>query len=287
MSEPGNPREIFSYSSTVKISYERHGRGPTPVVFLHGFAAALTTWHDLLPFFSEMEHTLYLLDLKGFGFSSKPRDRRYTMEEQAAIVAAFLEWRGLTNVVLVGHSLGGGIALLAYMQAGGEGKANPIGRLVLIAPAAYPQRLPRIMRWLRNPLLGWSILHLLPLRFMVRYTLQHVFYDHRAITEERIARYMTCFGRRGIGYVFIATCRQLVPERYVHLPGRYPEIVAPTLIIWGEHDRIIRPRHGEMLRAAIPGSQLKIISGCGHIPHEERPAETYGAMEEFIPGKAQ
>ncbi|RII25304.1 MAG: alpha/beta hydrolase [Geobacter sp.] len=287
MSESVTPREIFSYSSTVKIAYERHGRGPVPVVFLHGFAAALTTWHDLVPFIPEESYTLYLLDLKGFGFSSKPRDRRYTMEEQAAIVTAFLEGMGLSNVVLAGHSLGGGIALLTYLQARGEGKANLVGRLVLIAPAAYPQRLPRIMRWLRTPLLGWGILHLLPLRFMVRYTLEHVFYDHKVITEERIARYMTCFGRRRIGYVFITTCRQLVPERYAHLPDRYPTIAVPTLIIWGEHDRIIRPRHGEKLRAAIPGSQLKIISGCGHIPHEERPEETYGTMEGFILGTMQ
>lgn len=277
-----NRRETFPFSPAVEIAYERHGDGPVPVVFLHGFAAALTTWHDLLPYLPAERYTLYLLDLKGFGFSSKPRDGRYTLEDQAAIVTAFLERMGLTKVVLVGHSLGGGIALLVYLQGRDGGKGNLVDRLVLIAPAAYPQRLPRVMAWLSTTLLGWGILHLLPLRFMVRYTLEHVFHDHNTITEERIARYMSCFGRRGIGYVFITTCRQLVPERYAHLPDRYPEIAVPTLIIWGAEDRIIRPRHGEKLHAAIPASWVKIIPGCGHIPHEERPAETYGIMKEFL-----
>jgi len=227
-------------------------------------------------------YSLYLLDLKGFGFSSKPRDGRYSIEEQAAIVTAFLERQGLSHVVLAGHSLGGGIALLIYLQAMDAGKRSLIDRLVLVDPATYPQRLPRVMRWLRTPLLGRAILHLLPLRFMVRFALEHVFYDHRAITEGRIARYMTCFGRRGIVPVFIATCRQLDPDRYAHLPDRYPTIAVPTLILWGEHDRIISPRHGEKLHAAIPGSRLVVIPGCGHNPHEELPAQTYRAIDDFL-----
>lgn len=275
---------FFHYSDGVSINYEVHGHGGTPIVFLHGFAAALTSWHDIVPLFPPERFTLYLLDLKGFGFSSKPRDGRYSPEEQVAIVTAFLEHEGLSGVVLAGHSYGGGIALLSYLAARDSGKEKLIGRLILIGCAAYPETLPRLMRWLGHPLLGRCILHLLPLRFMVRFTLERVISDRRAITEERIARYMTCFGREGIIPVFIESCRQLVPGRYAGLPRLLRTITIPTLIIWGGNDRIIPLSFGERLHGDIPGSRLAVIPGCGHVPQEERPAETCAAMREFLEG---
>lgn len=277
-----NYRQSFRYDNGVTISYETDGDGPTPVVFLHGFAAGLITWHDIRPFFPSSLFRLFLLDLKGFGFSFKPRDHMYAPEDQASIVLSFMEALKLRHAVMVGHSLGGGIALLAFHQAGEKDKRELIDRLVLIDCAAYPQRLPRIIRWLRNPLLGRAILHLLPVRFMVRYSLDRVFHDKKAITPDRIDRYVTCFGRKGIDHVFIETCRRLIPDKYAALSGLFPGIAVPTLIIWGEEDRFISFHHGRRLQAAIPGSRLVIIPGCGHNPHEERPVETFAAISEFL-----
>lgn len=279
---PPTRQFLFRYSDTVRINFEMHGRGALPIVFLHGFAAALTTWHDIIPFFPPEAATLYLVDLKGFGFSSKPDDDQYSIEEQAAIITAFLENQSLVGVVLVGHSLGGGIALLSYFAARNTGKENLIGRLILIACTAYPQRLLPVMRLLRNRRLGWGLLHLLPLRLMVYYSLKRAVHDHRTLTRERIARYMTCFGRTGIAHVFNETCRQLVPGRYIELARHYSEITVPTLIVWGREDRFIPPASGERLHNDIPGSRLMVIAGCGHIPQEERPAETYAAIRDFL-----
>ncbi len=275
-------RQSFRYDNDVAINYETEGNGPAPVVFLHGFAAGLITWHDIRPLFPASRYTLYLLDLKGFGFSSKPRDHGYAPEDQAAIVVSFMERLNLSHAVLVGHSLGGGIAFLVYRLMQERGEREMIDRLVLIDCAAYPQRLPRIMRWLRKPVLGWVILYLLPVRFMVYYSLRHVFHDKRAITPERMTRYVTCFDRKGIAHVFIESCRRLVPERYTALSGFYGDIAIPTLIIWGEEDRFIHPSLGRRLRNEIPGSRLATIPDCGHNPHEERPAETFAAIAEFL-----
>jgi pimeloyl-ACP methyl ester carboxylesterase len=278
------PRHTFRYSEAVSINYEVHGRGKTQLVFLHGFAAALTTWHDIVPFFPPERYTLYLLDLKGFGYSSKPADGRYTVEEQAAIVTAFLKDRGLLGVVLVGHSLGGGIALLVYLSLRERIDARVIGRLVLIGCAAYPQRLPPIMSLLRVPLLGWGILHLLPLPFMVRFTLRQLFHNRQAITPERVARYVAVYHGKGIGRVFIESCRQLTPDRYAALTDSYRRVAIPTLIIWGSDDRIINVGHGIRLSGEIPGARLVVIKQCGHNPHEERPAETHAAILNFLEG---
>lgn len=281
---PDIPRtqHTFPYSPTVQINYEVQGEGPVPFVFVHGFAAALTTWDDIRGMFPAERYRLYLLDLKGFGFSDKPKDGRYRPEDQAAIVLAFLEGLGLRRAVLAGHSLGGGIVLLAALQAAATSRRELIGGLILIDCAAHPQPLPRVMRWLRTPLVGPAILHLLPLRFMVLFTLKHVFHDRAAITPERIARYMGCFGMEGIGHVFIQTCRQLNPAAYAHQATHFRQIDVPTLIIWGSRDRIIAPEHGERLHAEIPGSRLAVIEECGHVPQEERPLETYEAIREFL-----
>jgi pimeloyl-ACP methyl ester carboxylesterase len=275
-------RQSFRYEDSVVINYEVHGDGPTPIVFLHGFAAGLITWEDIRPLFPIDRFRLYLLDLKGFGFSSKPRDSRYTPEEQASVVISFMKAQKLHHAVLIGHSLGGGIALLVLRQGEAEGAGELIYRLILIDCAAYPQRLPRILRWLRTPALGWVILHFLPVRLMVFYTLIHIFHDKKGVTPERIARYVTCFGREGIAHVFIETCRSLIPDQYATMSDFYRTITIPTLIIWGGKDRIISPLKGKRLRSEIPDSRLAIIANCGHNPHEERPAETFAAIAEFL-----
>jgi len=275
------PRE-FRYRDDVAIGYEVDGTGPTPVVFLHGFAAARTTWDDIRGFFPRDRFSLYFLDLKGFGSSSKPRDDAYGPADQAGMVTAFLADRGLRQVVLIGHSLGGGIALLTYLGARALGNDDLVGSLVLIDCAAYPQPLPPVMRSLAVPLLGSAILHLLPTRFMVRFTLGHIFRNHAAITPERVARYMACFSGKGLAAAFIATCRRLVADRYTTAVESYPTITVPTLIIWGREDPLIAVGCGERLHRDIPGSRLLVIGGCGHVPQEERPAETWAAIQAFL-----
>ncbi len=281
MEENPVERRTFHYSAAIRVNYEVAGHGATPVVFLHGFAASLITWHDIRGLFPPERFRLYLLDLKGFGFSTRPRDGRYAPEDQAAVVTAFLEAEGLRHVVLIGHSLGGGIALLAYFQSQAV-QPDLVDRLVLIASAAYPQRLPFIMCLLRYRCLGWCILHLLPLRFMVVYTLEHIMANRWAITPARIERYLGCFNPTGIAYVFIETCRRLIPEKYANLAAAIRGIAIPTLIVWGKQDRIISPRLGKCLHDNIRGSRLVVIDDCGHIPHEERPQETWAAIEKFL-----
>ncbi|RNC73161.1 MAG: alpha/beta hydrolase [Desulfuromonadales bacterium] len=273
---------FFDHAPGVRIRYRITGHGPISVLFLHGFAAALTTWDDLVPLLPTERYTIHRLDLKGFGFSSKHRSGSYALEEQAAVVKAYLEAAGLHHVVLAGHSLGGGIALLVALNAIGRENHTLVSRLILIDCAAYPQRLPRFMRWLRVPLLARLGMALVPVRTVVRLTLDKVFHNKSAITPERIRRYETCFGRRGMARVLIRSARAIDPARYGAAAARYGEISMPTLIIWGSEDRIIRPSLGRRLQKEIPGARLTVIEGCGHNPHEERPVETSAAMVAFL-----
>lgn len=245
-------RLTFVYGPGVDISYRVVGHGPTPVVFVHGFAAARTTWNDIVPLFPAERFTLYLIDLKGFGFSSKPRTGSYAIEEQAAVTTAFLKAKGLSRVILTGHSLGGAIALLVTLQARDRGDTGLVARLILVACSAYPQKLPRLMGWLRIPFLARIGMALIPVRTIVRYTLARVFHDTRAITPERIRRYEHCFGRRGMAGVLIRSARAIDPDSYGAITARYREIDIPTDCLGkGGPDRADRP--GEAARGRDAG----------------------------------
>ena len=276
------PRREFCYRDDVVISYEVEGAGPTPVVFLHGFAAALTTWDDIRGFFPPDRFCLYFLDLKGFGRSSKPHDGAYRPADQATVVAAFLADQGLRKIILVGHSLGGGIALLTVLDAQAAGKDDLIDGLVLIDCAAYLRRPPPVFRLLRIPLLGPAILHLLPVSLMVRYVLFRIYHDRNTATPARIARYTEIYDSGESARVLVESARQLIPENYHRIAASYPKITAPVLIVWGKNDPIIPLADGIRLHREIPGSRLAVIDNCGHNPHEEKPEKTYAAIADFL-----
>lgn len=276
------PRREFRYRDDVAISYEVVGIGPVPIVFLHGFAAALTTWDDIRGFFPLDRFCLYFLDLKGFGRSSRPRDGAYGPTDQAAVVTAFLADRGLRQAVLVGHSLGGGIALITCLQSQWAGRGGVIGGLVLIDSAAYLRKQPPVFRLLRIPLLGPAILHLLPVSLMVRYVLYRIYHDRKTATPARIARYTEIYDDGESARVLVDSVRQLIPEDYSRIAGSYPEITVPVQIVWGRNDPIIPLADGIRLHREIPGSRLSVIDACGHNPHEEEPEQTYAVIADFL-----
>jgi pimeloyl-ACP methyl ester carboxylesterase len=265
----------------IDLAYQVEGTGPVPVVLLHGYAASIATWHDLRRLIPPARYTTYLLDLKGFGFSAKPNDTRYSPVDQAALVTGFLESLGLTRAVLIGHSLGGGIALLTAIRLRDQDNER-VDRLVLIAAAAYRQPLPPIMRLLARPLAGTLLLTLVPTGIIVRHVLRACFHNQAGITPARIERYARGFSRHGICHAFGESVRRIIPPDYDRLVAAYGTHGVPTLILWGRNDRITPLAMGERLAREIPGARLAVIDDCGHNPHEERPAETWRVIARFL-----
>lgn len=266
------------FSMGTRLHCEIRGNGETPLLFLHGFAASSATWEEIEPHFPHDRYTLYLLDLKGCGRSAKPRDGAYSPGDQARLVLDLIEGLGIRRVTLVGHSLGGGIALLVWRTAQATGRSSLLARLVLIDAAAYRQPLPRFFRWLRKPLLGWLLLTLVPLKTMVKYNLDRVYGDPSQVTDERIARYRNSFRGDGIIAALIATAQQV--DAGENDPD-HRNVTIPTLIVWGRRDRVVRLEQGERLHAEIKGSRL-VIFECGHNPHEEEAEACAAAIVEFL-----
>ena len=106
------PSLSFKYSDKITINYEKKGRGNQPLLLIHGFGSSLRNWDDVIAKLAnnkllDKKFTLYAIDLKGYGFSSKPKDNKYTIKDQAEIVKAFIENYSLKHPVIVGHSMGG------------------------------------------------------------------------------------------------------------------------------------------------------------------------------------
>lgn len=280
----GGCSRTFDYSPSVTINYQVTGNGPTPVVMLHGYVASLVTWHDLRQFFPANEFTLYLIDLKGHGHSAKPRDNRYSLTEQVAIVKSFIRESELDNIVLAGHSMGGAIALLLALDYEKKGEPSPLSRLILLDAPAYLQKMPKFMRLLQKPLLGAMLLHLVPPKVCIRHVLNTIFHNKAAITQERIERYCEGFGGKNAAYAFITTIRQFIPKNYQEVVAGYRTISLPTLVIWGENDRLVPPETGGRLCLELPDARLALIPRSGHNPHEERPEETWEAIFGFLKG---
>ena len=172
------------------------------------------------------------------------------------MVRAFIREQGFPSVILIGHSLGGGVALRACMQMQSEGDPFTVEKLVLIDCAAYPQRLPKFFRRLKTPLLGPLLIRLIPVRVMVRKTLSQVFCDASAATPERFERYARYFRGKGIPYAMRATVKCIDPGGICPLSARDTvNIGVPALIIWGEEDRIIKLKYGSRLHEDLTNSQ--------------------------------
>jgi pimeloyl-ACP methyl ester carboxylesterase len=251
-----------------------------PAVLLHGFGASLEMWREIQPYL-EPHLLLHMVDLKGFGLSSKPDDNRYSIDDQAAIMAAFIEQLDLKGVCLIGHSYGGAVALTTYLKLAEKKCAGRIQSLVLIASPAAVQSLPFFIWPLRTP--GLNLLaRLTPSRTRARFVLSHICYDPRMATRERVDRYARFHDLPGSHQALITAAEQIIPEDPDAALNRLSGIRAPVLIIWGDHDQVVYRWQADLLRERIPNSKLVVISRCGHLPHEEHPEQTSRAILDFL-----
>jgi pimeloyl-ACP methyl ester carboxylesterase len=270
--------EFLRLSPDDTIHFRVSGTGVRHILFLHGFAASLHTWDDLVPFFPVDACTLHLLDLKGHGASARPARGNYSARHHASLVAAYIRSRRLSDVTLIGHSFGGLVGLIASLAC------PEITRLVLIGCPGFPQKIPRFMRLLSLPFLGPLFMALLPSRRIALRGIKSAFYRHERITERLVGRYASGYGGLAGAHALSQTVRQMVPDDVPQLTGRYRSIAIPVLIVRGEHDRIVKGWQGEQLHRQITGSRLVTIPDCGHNPHEELPGETFGVIREFLAG---
>ncbi|HEX6324083.1 MAG TPA: alpha/beta hydrolase [Vicinamibacterales bacterium] len=270
----------YQYSASVTIHCEQEGGGEETFLLLHGFGTSLETWHDVRPALARRGRVL-MLDLKGFGRSSKPADAVYTPADQADIVAAFISERRLSRIVLAGHSYGGGVALLSHDRLARQGR-DAVKALILIDAALYRQELPFFIEGLRVPLLNRLFLALTTPEFRARFTLRRIYRNQEAVTDERVERHARFLDAPGAREASIQVAMQINNLDFEKVERAVRAVRVPTLIVWGERDPVIPIANAHRLHDAIEHSRLEVIPASGHVPHEEYPETTLGAIFGFL-----
>lgn len=269
-----------SASLSIQLHSETQGAG-TPVILIHGFAASTFTWRYLVPELAKT-HQVTMIDMKGFGQSPKPDDGAYSLYDQSRLIVEYIRQHQLKDVTLIGHSYGGGVALVTALYLT-RNMPGVLSRLVLIDNVAYPQETPFFINILATPLLGKIAAATVPVEYQVKDVLQKAYYHDERITQESITAYAKPLQTPGGINALVTTAQQIFPADLDRLAREYPRIQVPTHIIWGEFDDIVPLAVGEKLHKAISSSTLDVIPACGHIPHEECPQQTIPLLLHYLP----
>lgn len=273
------PSEMIEVAGLpVHLRDEGPRNDPAPLLFIHGLGSSLHTWEGWAAALRGQRRVIRF-DLPGAGLTgpfAEAKPQNYRSEALARFTLDLMDALKLRRVVLVGHSLGGEVAWqLASRQP------DRVERLVLLDAtglAIEPLEVPPGLRLAGAPVFGWLGQHLLP-RGVVEATLESVYADPRRITAELVDRYFELLLREGNRQALRQALTQQQPGREVE---RLNGLRLPTLLLWGEKDRVVPPAAGAEFARRIPGAQFQVLTGLGHAPQEEAPERSLGALRAFL-----
>lgn len=256
------------------MHYVEKGEGANHILLLHGFRSHTYTWKYLTDPLSKAGYHVWAIDLIGYGLSDKPDHAMYNVDFFVQQIVSFMEAKGIFNAHLIGNSMGGGLALniaLDYPQH--------VRSLSLLSALGYPLDLPFYLSLGRHISQIWA--PFLGPR-MVRQTLQQVVCQTELITDEQVEAYCLPYRFPNGIITSLLTLQQFDNQRLIEMSKRYPTLQLPTLVIWGDHDRLIPIHHYEKFIQDFPHAGRLLIGNCGHIPQEEAPQQVLEAVSQFL-----
>lgn len=255
---------------------------PRPLLLLHGSAASLHTWEGWTAALRG-ERRVIRLDLPGFGLTGPFMDGAGSLARTLGVIEALLDTLGAPRVVVAGNSLGG----LYAWQLAVRSPARVAG-LVLVDPAGYPSQatsVPVGFRVAALPGMRYVASQVLPRR-VIESSVRNVYGDPSKVTPELVDRYYELTLREGNRRAFTQRPRGASGGSANRGGGldtlQIASIRVPTLILWGDLDRLIPPSNAARFGRDIPGSRVVRFPTLGHVPHEEDPAQTLAPVREFL-----
>ena len=263
------------------VTFHMMGDGP-PILLIHGITSSSRTWKRVMPRLAET-HTVIAPDLLGHGRSAKPQGD-YSLGGYASGIRDLLVALEVPRATVVGHSLGGGVAMQFAYQF-----PERVGRLVLVSSGGIGREVNPILRAaalpgaeLVLPLMFSPTLHDAALK--VRGLVGRVGLQPNADIEgvsEGFASLTEADARRA----FLDTVRSVIDvsgQKVSAADRLYLAGDVPTMVLWGEKDRIIPVSHAHEAHSMMPGSRLEIFEEGGHFPFNDDPDRFVAAMRDFI-----
>jgi pimeloyl-ACP methyl ester carboxylesterase len=261
--------------------YHMVGSGP-PVVLIHGMLNSSRHWRSVAMRLAE-HHTVIAPDLIGHGDSATPRGD-YSLGAHASSIRDLLAVLGVERATVVGHSLGGGVAMQFFYQF-----PQRTERLVLISSGGLGHEVSPLLRTASLP--GASLLATLathPRLLSALHTTGEWLSAsgwRRAVYLQAIVRALRPLERPGARKAFLHTLRSVIDvhgQRVSASDRLYLLAEMPTLIVWGERDNTIPLAHGLAAQQAAPGARFQSLPGAAHFPHLEDPETLAQVLLDFI-----
>ena len=253
------------------IRYIDAGRG-VPVVLLHGLGASMYAWRKNIAPIAAAGFRVIAFDNRGFGFSGKP-PTGYDNASYVRLAVALLDSLHLADAVFIGHSMGGAIGAEVAID-----HAQRVRGLVLIGAAGLGAREPLLFHVARWPLVGPTVVAFRG-RGLTARLLKATYADPNKVTEADVDQYYAPVAEPEYGRALRGVLRQF---RFDGLEGRLEHIAAPTLVLWGDQDRLVPLPLARTFAAGIPRSALLTVQHAGHSVQEEAPDEVNRLVIKFL-----
>ncbi|WP_282343318.1 alpha/beta hydrolase [Pseudomonas sp. PS02288] len=266
-----------------EVHYRDEGSRDKPaLVLIHGVVSSLHTWDGWVAQLTA-HYRLVRFDLPGFGLTGPPRHGGgYSTERLVRVLGLLLDYLGIERAHIAGNSLGGHLAWNFALQA-----PQRVSKLLLIDSAGYPmKKVPWMIASAALPGASLTIPLWMP-RALIAQGIKEVYGDPERIAPGVVDRYYDLTRRPGNRRAMMEIFRLLLQVNRDELhdtPARVARIGVPTLLMWGESDRWISPRHVELWHRDLPGLQVITYEDVGHIPMEEVPERSAMDALRFLRG---
>jgi len=264
-----------------RVIYRIAGSGP-PVVLIHGMVNSSRHWEPVALRLAD-NYTVIAPDLIGHGDSATPRGD-YSLGAHAASIRDLLAVIGIDRATIVGHSLGGGVAMQFFYQF-----PQRTERMVLVSSGGLGREVSPMLRGAALP--GAAALLWLAAHPRVGAGLSQLGERMRergfgkGVYLQAIARALQPLQRPGARKAFLHTLRSVIDTQGQRVSARdrlYLLGPLPTLIVWGGRDHTIPVSHGRRAHEAIPGSRFEILPRAAHFPHLEDPEGLAAVLWDFL-----
>jgi pimeloyl-ACP methyl ester carboxylesterase len=269
LAAPTDMREVDGVRMHVRDSGPR---GAPAIILLHGFGASLHTWEPWARSLSA-QYRVIRFDFPGSGLSPPDPSGDYSDARSMQLVAALMDQAGLARATLVGNSMGGRIAWNFAAH-----HPERVERLILISPDGFASPGVEYLKRTQVPVSVQLMRYIFP-RPLLRMSLAPAYADPHFLDDALTSRYYDLMRAPGARAAMIERMQQVVltdPRPWL------ARIKAPTLLLWGEQDRMIPFTNAADYVQAIPDAKLVALAGLGHLPQEEAPERSLAAVRAFL-----